>query len=57
MAGAMNSAESKPSFVGFPVASNLTFDQVLFPFTSLVPVERGDPVLGSNCTNSTISVT
>uniref|UniRef100_A0A7S3HWM2 Uncharacterized protein n=1 Tax=Favella ehrenbergii TaxID=182087 RepID=A0A7S3HWM2_9SPIT len=56
VAGAVNSAEGESTLVLLPVASDLALDQVLLPLAGLVPVERGDPVLGADGGHGTIGV-
>ena len=57
MAGAVDGGEGETTFVGLKVSSDLSGKQVGLPIGGSLPVEGGDPVLGSNGWDSTISVT
>lgn len=57
VASTVNGTEGETSLVGFPVTGDLAFDLVDGPGGLGLPAEGGDPVLGANGRDSTISVT
>jgi len=57
MASAVDGTEGEVTYIGLPVSGNLAFNHVRLPLAGLVPVERGNPVLGADGGHGTIGVT